>query len=421
MKPKRYLIIGAGQAGCKAALTLRAEDPDCFITLIGDEPHKPYERPQLSKGVLAGTMNADRLFMVSPDYFAQHHIVLLTSSVVETIDPRAKEVSLASGMRVSYDKLLLTTGSKVRQLRVPGSHLGGVHYLRTLDQALALHDHIATAKHLVVIGAGFIGLEVAATARQFSSCTVTVVEAGDNVLQRGVPREMREQILQLHRSHGVDFRFDKKVVALHGDPKKDGSHVTRVECHDGEALDADCVVIGIGVEPRVELAQQAGIAVQNGLVVNQHCETSSTDIYAAGEVTSHWNAQLDEFIRLESWQTAELQPVCAAQNMLGRVSSYSQIPWFWTDQYGVNIQLVGVLSSGREFISRHYDDSRFIYFYFTNNKLIGAFAFNAGKDIRVTQKMIETGITPDPEALADPNQDLRKILKSNASKTSLSK
>lgn len=418
MKPKRYLIIGAGQAGCKAAQSLRAEDPHCLITLIGEEPNSPYERPQLSKSVLAGTQNAARLFMVKPDYFEQHGISLLTSSHVTDIDPRAKEVSLATGRRIPYDKLLLTTGSKVRQLRVPGSRLDGVHYLRTLEQAQALHAHLASAVHLVVIGAGFIGLEVAATARQFTSCAVTVVEAGDDILQRGVPKEMREQIYQLHRSQGINFRFGKKVVALQGE--EDGTHVTQIECHDGEIITADCVVIGIGIEPRVELARQAGLAVQNGVVVNQHCETSSADVYAAGEVTSHWNAQLDQFIRLESWQTAELQPICAARNMTGTADEYAQIPWFWTDQYGINIQLVGVLASGQDYVARRYDDHKFVYFYFTDRKLIGAFAFNSGKDIRATQKLLERGISPDPQKLADPGQDLRKLLKAAIEKTTQS-
>lgn len=412
MKPKRYLIIGAGQAGCKAAQTLRAEDPDCLITLVGDEPHNPYERPQLSKGILAGSTEVDQLFVVKSDYFENQNIELLTSSAVDSIDPRTREVSLSNGLRLGYDKLLLTTGSRVRQLPVPGSHLKGIHYLRTLDQAQALRNHLAVAKNLVVVGAGFIGLEVAAIARQYSDCSVTVVEAGDSVLQRGVPEEMRQLIHQLHKAHGVKFCFDKKVVALLGDDSS--AHVTSVECHDGEAIGADCVVIGIGIEPCVKLAQQAGIAVQNGIVVNQYCETSSSNIYAAGEVTSHWNAQLDEFIRLESWQTAEQQPVCAALNMTGTVSPYTQIPWFWTDQYNINIQLVGVLASGQAWVSRYYDDRKFIYFYFTGDKLVGAFAFNSGRDIRATQKLLEKGISPEAEKLADPSQDLRKLLKANA-------
>lgn len=411
VKPKRYLIIGAGQAGCKAAQTLRAEDPHCLITLIGEEPYNPYERPQLSKGVLAGAMDVDRLFMVKSDYFEQQRITLLTSAYVTAVDPRAKDVSLVTGRRIPYDKLLLTTGSSVRQLRVPGSHLGGIHYLRTLNQAQALQAQLTTTTHLVVIGAGFIGLEVAATAIQSASCSVTVVEASDEILQRGVPQEMREKIHQLHRSHGVNFHFGKKVVALLGD--EHGRNVAYVQCQEGEIIEADCVVIGIGIEPRVELAQQAGLAVQNGIVVNQHCETSSKDIYAAGEVTSHWNTQLDYFIRLESWQTAELQPPCAALNMTGTVSSYIQIPWFWTDQFKTNIQLVGVLASGQECVSRQYDDHKFVYFYFTDGKLIGAFAFNSGKDIRATQKMLERGISPDPQKLSDPAQDLRKLLKAS--------
>lgn len=417
MKPKRYLIIGAGQAGCRAAQTLRAEEPDCEITLIGDEPHHPYERPQLSKGVLAGSTDINQLFMAKPDYFEHQAIQLLTSSVVDAIDPRAKEVSLANGLRITYDKLLLTTGSQVRQLRVPGSHFTGIHYLRSLEQAQALRTDLSTAKNLVVVGAGFIGLEVAAIARQFYACTVTVVEAGDTVLQRGVPLEMRQKIHQLHSTNGVMFRFGKKVVAFQGD--QSGSQVAHVECHDGETIKADCVVIGIGIEPRVKLAQQAGIAVQNGVVVNQYCETSSADIYAAGEVTSHWNAQLDEFIRLESWQTAELQPVCAALNMTGTISPYNQIPWFWTDQFDINIQLVGVLSSGQTCVSRHYNDQKFVYFYFTEQKLVGAFAFNSGKDIRATQKLLEKGINPDPERLSDPTQDLRELIKTGTARTNI--
>lgn len=406
---KHYVIIGAGQAGCNAAKALRLGDPDSAITLIGEESHNPYERPHLSKGILSGTVQKEQLLVVNPDYFKDNRIQFRRSSSVESIDPRARKVSLANGEQFSYSRLLLTTGSRARQLRIPGGNLAGVHYLRTLDQAQALHDHLATASHLVIVGAGFIGLEVASIAKEYKNCTVTVVETGDTVLQRGVPVEMREQIHQLHQSHGVNFRFGKSVVSFLGD-----GHVAKVECQDGVTLVADCVVVGIGVEPRTELARDAGLAVQNGIVVNQYCETSTADIYAAGDVTSHWNVQLDRFIRLESWQTAQMQSVCAAQNMIGAPTSYDQIPWFWTDQYGVNIQLVGVIESGQKVVRRSYGNNHFIYFYFTEDKLCGAFGFNAGKYIRATQKLLEKGISPDPDFLANPENDLRRLVKSGS-------
>jgi len=407
VKLKSYVIVGAGQAGCNAAKALRAADPDSKITLIGEEAYDPYERPQLSKGILSGTIQTSELLVVEPDYFDIQKIVLLKSSAVVSIDPGMKEVRLSNDRRLPYDKLLLTTGSKARQLRIPGSKLKGVHYLRTLDQAKALHEHLAVAEHLVIVGAGFIGLEVASIAKQYKNCTVTVIEAGETVLQRGVPEEMREKIHHLHQVHGVKFIFKKSAVSLLGDDL-----VTGVECQDGQILSADCVVVGIGVEPRTELAQDAGLAIQNGIVVNEFCETSTTNIYAAGEVTSHWNRQLDEFIRLESWQTAQLQSVCAAQNMTGTPTKFDQVPWFWTDQYDVNIQLVGVLSSGQQAVHRHFDENKFIYFYFNNKKLCGAFGFNTGKYIRATQKLLEREISPDPSILADPEQDLGKLLKS---------
>lgn len=416
MKAKRYVIIGAGQAGCNAGKALRSEDPFCTILLIGEEVHLPYERPQLSKGILAGTLHKERLYVVKPEGFEEHRIELMLSSTAEAIDPRTKMVSLANGQQIDYDKLLLTTGSRVRRLQVPGNNLGGIHYLRTLDHAEALHDHLAVASDLVIVGAGFIGLEIAAVAKQYKSCTVTIVEAGDMVLQRGVPEEMRAQIQELHQSNGVKFRFGKSAAAFLGN-----NNVSAVECQDGETIKADCVVVGIGVEPRTELAQHAGLAVQNGVVVNQYCETSTTDIYAAGEVTSHWNQQLNEFIRLESWQTAQLQPICAAQNMAGVPTSYNQIPWFWTDQFDINVQLIGVLSSGQRAVHRKYDRTRFVYFYFTNKKLRGAFGFNSGKDIRATQKMLEKDISPDPQELADPSQDMRKLLKAYSKKPKTNK
>jgi 3-phenylpropionate/trans-cinnamate dioxygenase ferredoxin reductase component len=406
MKTKCYVIVGAGQAGCNAAKALRTGDPESKIILIGEEPYVPYERPHLSKGFLSGTVELDQLLVVKADYFDANKISLLKSSMVVSIDQNMKEVKLSNGECLLYDKLLLTTGSKPRQLKIPGSKLKGIHYLRTLDQAKALHDHLAVASHLVIIGGGFIGLEIASIARQYKKCVVTVVEAGNMILQRGVTKEMREHIHQLHLLHGVNFLFNKSITTFLGDDQ-----VASVEFQNKEILEADCVVIGIGVEPRTELAQDAGLAIQNGIVVNEYCETSTVDIFAAGDVTSQWNAQLDQFIRLESWQTAQMQSVCAAQNMLGIATKYNQVPWFWTDQYGVNIQLVGVISSGEKLVYRRFKDNNFIYFYFNNQKLCGAFGFNTGKYIRATQKLLEQGISPDPILLANPEQDLKKLLK----------
>jgi 3-phenylpropionate/trans-cinnamate dioxygenase ferredoxin reductase subunit len=401
-----YIIIGAGQAGCRAALTLRETDPKAKIVLIGAESHPPYERPPLSKGILKGATPWHSAIMRQGDQLRELKIEAFFGQAAERIDVANNIVTLEDGSNLPFDKLLLATGSKVRPLPVPGVELPHIHYLRTLDDCLALSESLATCRNLVVVGAGFIGLEVVASARERFGSEVIVVEAGAGILQRGAPDELRSVIETLHRSNGVRFVFNDGVSAFEGEGK-----VKRVVLDSGNILNADCVVIGIGITPETTLAERAGLKVEDGIVVDEFGETSHPGIYAAGEVTRHLNTFTNTIARRESWQVAQNQSVVAAKSMSGQRQAYDEIPWFWTDQFGHNFQLVGATGSKLQNVTRTYDGIfKSTTFFLDNGSVVGAMCVNSGKDIRLVQEAIRRGMKITPEQLADPAVKLKSHL-----------
>lgn len=406
MSDPGIVVVGAGQAGGWAARTLRDEGFEGAVTLIGEEPYPPYERPPLSKEVLLGKAPAESSYLWPESSFEELGVTLRTGTAATAIDRAAKTVALAGGEVLAYDKLLIATGGRVRKLPLEGAGLDGVHYLRGIDDSAAIRADLGPGARLAVIGGGWIGLEVAAAARMLGA-EVAVVEALDSLCARALAPEMSAWLLEIHRGRGVDVRLGATIEALTGDGRVDG-----VRLSGGETLAATAVVIGIGIVPNVELAEAAGLAVDNGIAVDALCRTSDPGIYAAGDVTSHPNDLLGRNIRLESWENAQNQGIAAAKAMLGGETPYREVPWFWSDQYDVNIQLVGLPGDFDRTVTRgERAAGSFIDFYLKDGRIDGAAAIDNPRDIRFTRRLMQAEKIVDPAALADPAVKLQALLR----------
>lgn len=406
MSSGKYVVIGAGHAGGRAVEALRMAGFEGEIVLIGEEPHLPYERPPLSKEVLQAKPDYSFPYIRAREYFDEQNIELRLGVAATAIDGDAKTVSLGDGETVSYDKLLLTTGGKVRTLPIPGTELDGVHYLRTLDEGQAIEAALGEDKTLVVIGGGFIGLEVAASARQRGG-SVTVLEIADRLMGRGVPHNVSQHFLDLHRGQGVDIRLETGVAKIVGEDR-----VTSVVTANGESLAADLVVIGVGIIPETTLAEQAGLTVDNGIVVDEFCRTSLADVYAAGDATNHFSPHLGRRVRLEAWQCAQNMAIAAARIMCGDETPYSEVPWMWSDQFDTNLQVAGVPENWDDLVVRGDPASgSFIGFILDGGKISGAIAVNQPRDLRLARRMMDAGKSYSAEDLANEEISMRELSK----------
>ncbi|MCA8243822.1 NAD(P)/FAD-dependent oxidoreductase [Burkholderia sp. AU32262] len=402
-------IVGAGHAGGRAAQVLRASGWRGRIVLIGAEPHPPYERPPLSKGVLTGDRSAAQCRLRDAEAWAADRIERVVATV-ERIDPHAREVRVAGGHVFGYDALLLATGGRARRLAVPGAALDGVVALRTLDDAAALGARLVPDARIVLVGGGFIGLEVAASARQ-RGCRVTVLDAAPRLLGRAVPEAIATRVHALHDEQGVAIRLNRKPVAI----ERTSGGALAVVLDDGDTLLADTVVAGIGIEPADELARDAGLAVERGVVVNAQLETSARGIYAAGDVAVFPSALSGLPIRQETWHGADTQAHVVARNMLGAGEPYRDIPWFWSDQYDAQLQVAGEPALGVQSVARVLGDDAEIHFHFDAlARLVAASGFGraAGfvKEMRVARMLVERGIDVTPAAVADVAVKLKSLV-----------
>lgn len=398
-----FVVVGAGHAGGRAVEAMRGAGFDGRIVLAGAESHLPYERPPLSKEVLAKDKDLAYCLTNPEDWYADNRIEVILGDPVRALDPGRRRVVLDSGREVAYSRLLLATGARVRRLGPPGDDLAGVHYLRAIDDALALRADLREGARIVVVGGGFIGLEVAASAR-LRGCRVTVLESMPALLGRVAAPGIAEHVEGVHRRNGVDVRTGVTVTALEGGPR-----VERVVLANGEVLAADAVVVGIGVVPNVELAAAAGIETDNGILVDEFCRASAPDVYAAGDVTNHYNPLLGKRMRLESWQNAQNQAIAAAKVMCGAEAPFAEVPWLWSDQFDLNLQIAGAGTEADETVSRENADG-FIVFQLSGGRLIGAIAANRPRDMRAARTLIAK--RPDVPAadLADPSIPLRKLI-----------
>ena len=398
------VVVGAGQAGAALVARLRGAGFDGGITLIGEEPVPPYQRPPLSKAYLLGDMPLERLFLRPESYYAEQDIQLLTDSRVSAIDPGAKTVALDSGS-IGFDQLALTTGSVPRMLpEAAGGLLGGVYPVRTLADVDAMAPKFVNGASALVVGGGYIGLEAAAAAAK-RGLDVTVVEVADRILQRVAARETSNYIRRLHQTHGVDIRERIGIQRLVGNAR-----VEFAELSDGSRIRADFVVIGVGILPNTELAAAAGLAIDNGIKTDALGRTSVPDIWAAGDCTSF--PYRGDRIRLESVQNAIDQAETVAVNMLGHETPYDPTPWFWSDQYELKLQIAGLNTGHTEIVSRISDDgSRASYWYFGKGRLLAVDAMNDPISYMVGRRLIEAGKTPNRESISDPDTNLKALLR----------
>ncbi len=404
--PQTHVIVGAGQAGGRAAEAMRTHGFSGRIVLVGEEPHLPYERPPLSKQVLLGDYEPERTHLNPAEFYDEQRIELRLGIRAVAIDREAGRVEFGDGTAESYDKLLLTTGSAVRRLPLPGNELGGVHVLRGIEDSLAIRAALEPGARIVIVGGGYIGLEVAAAART-RECEVTVIEVLDSLLARVMTVEMGEYFAQLHRAHGVELRLGTGVTALEGD-----GTIEQVRLADDTGVAADAVVIAVGVVPETELAKAAGLEIGNGIAVDEFGQTSEPTIFAAGDATEHPNPILGRRIRLESWQNAQNQAIAAARAMCGEGEPYAEVPWFWSDQYEVNLQMLGLPDAESDSVLRgDMGGESFTIFELREDRVVAATAINGARDVAVARRLIAQKRRVDRARLADLDTPLRALLR----------
>jgi len=395
---QKVVVAGAGHAAGQTVASLRQLKFAGPIVLIGDEPHLPYQRPPLSKKFLAGEVSAERLHLKPASFYEDANIEQHLDTTITAIDRDEKCLRVADGEDVAYDKLVLALGSRVRQLPVEGTGLKRVHYLRSIADVEGIRKHMESGRRLVIIGAGYIGLEVAAVAQQ-AGLDVTVIEMADRVMSRVVSPEISDFFQIEHTGQGVRFRLSTGVSALNGKKR-----VKSVTTSEGEDIPADLVVIGVGILPNTELATDAGLEVDNGIVVDEHCQTSDPDIYAVGDCTLHPNAIYGRHLRLESVHNALEQAKTAAANICGQDVAYSQVPWFWSDQYDLKLQIAGMSEGYDEVVIRGNPAARsFSCLYLKEGSLIAIDAVNAPRDFVQSKKLIAEQTKVVTEKLKDPD------------------
>jgi 3-phenylpropionate/trans-cinnamate dioxygenase ferredoxin reductase component len=401
---KTFLIVGASLAGAKAAETLRAEGFDGRIVLVGAEHDRPYERPPLSKEYLRGEAGREKVYVHDEGFYAEQDIELRLGRTAVSLNASADEVALDDGERLRYDRLLLATGAEPRRLPLPGAELDGVVYLRTVEDSDALRERLDRGGHVVVVGAGWIGAEVAASARQ-RGLDVTVLDPLSVPLERVLGTEMGAVYRDVHADQGVKLLMGTGVEGFEG-----GDAVQRVRTSDGRTLDCDFVVVGVGVQPRSQLAAQAGLAVGDGILVDEHLQTSAPGVFAAGDVAGAEHPFYGERIRVEHWANALHQGPAAARNMLGRGEAFDSLPYFFSDQYDVGMEYTG--------FARHWDRvvirgdlaaREFIAFWMVEDRVVAGMNVNVWDVVDPIQRLIRERVAVDDKRLADPDVALDQL------------
>jgi 3-phenylpropionate/trans-cinnamate dioxygenase ferredoxin reductase component len=396
------VIVGGGQAGAQAIDTLRREGFASRLVLINDESSLPYQRPPLSKKFLSGEMAAERLLFRHQGFYDEHAVELKLGVRATGIDTGARRVALSSGEDVPYDRLLLCTGALPRRMTCPGSDLAGVHYLRSVDDAAAIGAGLKPGARLVIVGGGYIGLEIAATARKMG-CAVVVLEMADRVMNRVVASNVSEFFEHEHRTQGVKIICNTRVVRFEG-----SGRVDRVVCADGSTHAADLLVVGVGAIANSQLAADTGLKCDNGIVVDETCRTSDPAIFAAGDCSNFFSPRYQARVRLESVDNAFEQSKAAALNILERPTVYDRVPWFWSDQYDNKLLIVGLSFAHDQQLTRGDPATRsFSVCYLRGGELLAVEAINHSKDYMAARKLIAERFRPDLDKLADPQCALK--------------
>lgn len=402
MSNEHAVIVGASHASAQLASSLRQGGWAGNISIVGDEAIPPYQRPPLSKAYLAGEKHSDELLIRPATFYEKSGIDLVLGTRVTSVDPHHKTITLHDGGSIPYDKLALTTGARVRKLALAGHDQEGVFYLRDLNNVDQIRGFTGPGKSAVIIGGGYIGLETAASMRKLGM-EVTVLEAMPRVLQRVTAPEVSTFYSRVHNEEGVNIITDAAVEALEGNGTVKG-----VTLADGTRLDADIVVIGVGVIPNTDLAESAGLEVDNGIVVDEFARTSDPDIVSAGDCTNHYNPLYARRLRLESVQNATDQAKTAANTLCGNLIAYNALPWFWSDQYDLKLQIAGLSQGFDRVVVRGTADvgRSFAAFYFSGDQLLAVDAVNRPKEFMSVRRALTRGQSADPEKLADDAIDI---------------
>jgi len=398
------IVIGAGHGGAQLVDSLRAGGFAGPLMLLGDEKDRPYDRPATSKELLSGGMELDRVFLKRESYYDEKNIDLRLEVRVTALDRARKSLTLSDGSTLTYDKVVIATGARARQLQVPGVGLDGIFTLRSMADSAAIAARLGPGKSLVIVGGGYVGLEVAASARKLG-CRVTVVEMQERLLGRVVATEIADFYKQVHSAAGVDIHLGVFIDRFVGDRTVKAVHLT-----DGRMIDADVVVVGIGAAPNTELAAAAGLAVENGIVVDECGRTADPDVFAVGDATNHPSLSLGKRLRLESVPAAVGQARAAASAILGNPKPYSELPWFWSDQYDLKLQIAGMSEMGDGVVLRGDPASRsFAAYYLREGIVVAVNAINSAKDFVGGRKLVTEKRRADPAKLADPSIPLAEV------------
>jgi 3-phenylpropionate/trans-cinnamate dioxygenase ferredoxin reductase component len=401
---RAYVVIGASLAGATAAITLRQEDADGVITLIGAEREPPYERPPLSKAYLRGEVAFEKALVRPSAFYDEQRIETIFGTRAARIDPSGRFVELEDRRRVPFDALLIATGGRNRRMVIPGSDLEGIYSLRTVEDADRIRAEVRPGRRVVIVGMGFIGSEVAASLRQ-QGLEVTAVDPSKTPLFNVLGEAVGQTVAALHRTHGVRTIFEDAVAAFEGTGR-----VVCVVTKGGLRLPCDFVVAGIGIEPAVELLADNGVRVENGVIVDEYCETTVKDVYAAGDVANHYHPGVGRHVRVEHWQNAIKQGAAAARNMCGRRLAYDEVHWFWSDQYDANFQYAGYHTSVEQMVVRgRLDSSSFLACYVNQGRIDAAVGLNRARDVRRVMPLIKSRQAVSLEALQDESVDLRSL------------
>lgn len=402
---ENLLIIGAGQSAIQCISTLKKEGYSGSITLVGEEEHLPYQRPPLSKGFLEDSLNKERLYFKKLEFFTENKVQLYLGLSAEKLEIDNQKVYLSDNSVLEFDKLVFATGSRVRLLDFPGSELKSIFYLRDLDDAEAIKKDLETSENLVIIGAGYIGLEAAAIAAKKNK-KVTIIEMADRVMNRTVDPQISEYYLNLHESYGVKFHFNTSLETIN-----EVSNSLEVVCSDGTEVKADSVLIGAGVVPNIELAEEAGIYCDNGIIVDEFGQTNFKNIYACGDCTNHPNKILNKNLRLESVHNAMEQAKTVASSVMNNPMEYNQVPWFWSDQYDHKLQIVG-LSGDHDMVTMrgNTNDAKFMLFYTKDEELIAVDAINNPKEFLISRKLVANKVKIKPKVISDLNTNLNDLI-----------
>ena len=399
-----FVILGASLTGGTAAATLRDEGFDGRLVLVGAEDELPYERPPLSKGYLRGETPREKLLVRPEAFWQEHEVELLLGMAAARIDPSAREVELADGSRLGYDKLLVATGGRNRRPPIPGIERDGVLDLRTVGDSERIQAAARNGGGAVVVGMGFIGSEVASTLRELG-LEVQAVEPFRVPLERALGPEVGQVLRDLHAEHGVEAFYGEGVESFQGTER-----LERVVTSSGRRLECDVAVVGVGIEPAVDVVAGSGVEVDNGIVVDEFCRTSVEGIFAAGDVANHLHPLFGRRIRVEHWRNAIEQGAAAARSMLGKGEPYAEVHWFWSDQYDANVQYAGHHTEWDELVVRgSLEERAFVAFYVAGGLVDAAVAVNSGRDLRRAQALIRARVPVEAAKLRDPEVDLREL------------